>query len=576
MGKPVRNKIDLSLDPEELFLNPWVEDGLRLLDAPDFIWRETGSAVIDGFAVSGHAEINAKIRAFVAQTKKSKQFKTTVEVNSVPVVLENVSFRKSHAMAKGKLLLSGASSTRLLNGYRRENENAATDPLEALDGFFQRCRFANKGQDIEVEMTFIEPDLDFAIECRNTFNYFHFMTETLCQLSVLDDVGFRGNVYFHFPNQEEKHRSFADAFVDSLFPEYAGRVFFERAPKEYDLVLSAFDMIGGIPQMPKTVTDGLRRLAPEGVDIGSTAFQPIMAMNSVSSALLNLRKRALRAIEGYDFSYLPKRFFVGRSDEHSRSRPLQGQKNLLDQLVPMGFEYIVFEELAPLEQVALMARAEIMISHHGAGFTNMLFAAPGAYVIELGTLQTAQYRWADFWPIANAAQCRYINFFADFSADDPLLEPHFSAEGIVPTALAPIAISQIAGFISGVLGRDLKIESAKNLTLLVRRLLRAGAVEQAVELLDQHQELVLSNGALCLLRADCHKEWDQPKSELVALGQAFEADPKRWQTLVRIIWCANRCERPEVIQWSVAQLAADFPDRHEAFVTNHDWVRFVV
>jgi len=576
LGIPLRNKIDLTAEPADIFLNPWRDDGLRLLDQPDFVWREVDGAVIDGFAVSEHAEINAKIRAFVAQTKKAKQFKTPIEVNSVPVVLEDASFRKSHVLVQGKAVLSGASTTRLFNGYKWENEGAEDDPSETLNGFVSACREANEGHELDIEDTFIEPDLDFAIECRNTFNYFHFMTETLCQLSVLDGVGFSKNIYFHFPNPEEKQRNFANAFVAALFPEYAGRVFFARAPKDYDLVLSAFDMLGAMPQMPKGMTANIERLSPEGADISGIQGHPVLAMNTVSSALLRLRARALQAIEGHDFSYLPKRVFVGRSDDQSRHRPLAGKEALLEQLKPLGFEYVEFEQLAPLEQIALMAQAEMMVSHHGAGFTNMLFAAPDAYVIELGTLQTAQYRWADFWPVAHAAQCKYINFFADFSTDSPLVEPVFSEDGIVPTALSQVAIAQITAFSAAVLGAAPKMNSVKNLTLLTRRLLRAGAVAQAVDLLDAHDDLVITNGALCLLRADCHKAWDQPKSELVALDQAFKADPKRWQTLVRLIWCANRCKRPEVIQWAVAQLAADFPDRHDAFVANHEWVRFVV
>lgn len=572
----MRNKVDLSFDPEMLFLNPWQDEGLKLLDDPAFVWREIEGGVIEGFAVSAHPEINAKIRSFVTHTKRQKQFQRPVEINSVPAVLDSASFRKSHVMAADKLVLSGASATRLFNTFRWENEDAAGNPTEVLNAYLLRCQTGNGDKQIPIEMTFVEPDLDFAIECRNTFNFFHFITESLSQLSVLDNLGFRGKVYFHFPNQEDKQGSFADAFVAALFPEYAGRVFFVRAPKDYDLVLTAYDMIGGIPQMPKNDLVGLKRITPEGTDLGSVDFQPLLAMNSVSRSVLALRARALKAIEGRDFSYLPKRFFVGRGDTQSRSRPLEGQDLLLGKLQTMGFKYVVFEELAPLEQIALMAQAEMMISHHGAGFTNMMFAAPDAYVIELGTLQTAQHRWADFWPMAHASQCKYINFFADFSSEDPLIEPHFSTDGILPTALSQGAVEQITTFIGAVVEPVPSITSIKNLTLLGRRVLRAGAVAPALVLLEKHQDMVKTNGNLCLLRADCHKALDEPKSELIALEQAYHVDPKRWQTLVRIIWCANRCEMPEFIRWALTLLKADFPDRHDAFVSNHDWVRFVV
>lgn len=571
----MRNKIELSADPDALFLNPWREEGLKLLEEPRYFWREISSGIIDGFAVSAHAQINAQIRSFVTHTKRHKQFRTAIETNTVPVVLEHASFRKSHVIVGDRLVLSGASATRLFNTFRWENEADEADPVELLNAYLEKCRADNKGRHLAVEQTFLEPDLDFAIECRNTFNYFHFVTEALCQLCVLDGVGFQGNVYFHFPNQEEKQGGFADAFVRALFPEFAGRVFFERAPKEYDLVLTAFDLVGAMGQMPLDDVGFLGANVPANSRIGSVAFQPVLAMNSVSTAQMALRDRALRMIAGHDFSHLPRRFFVGRNDAKSRSRPLGGEALLRKHLADIGFEYIVFEDLDPLEQIGLMAQAEVMISQHGAGFTNMLFASSETYVIEVGTLQTAQFRWADFWPLAHAAQCRYLSFFADFNTDDPMYEPSFAVDGIVPPAMSEAAVAQIIDFVATILGDGPNMSDADSLAVLGRRVLHAGAAAEAMDLLEKHAQFMLTDAGLCLLRADCHKALDEPKSELLALEQAHTADPARWQTLVRIIWCANRCERVQVIRWALSRLAADFPERHDAFVSNHEWVRFV-
>ncbi|MEH6829956.1 MAG: glycosyltransferase family 61 protein [Sulfitobacter sp.] len=571
----MRNKIDLSSDPDALFLNPWLDKGLKLLERPKYFWRKIPASIIDGFSVSEHPEINQKIESFVADINRHKKFKAAVEIKSVPVVIERASFRKSHALAQEKLVLSGASGKRILNSYRWEHAKEEEASADVLNLYFESCRKANEGLRIGEEKTFLESDLDFAIECRNTFNFYHFITESLTQLCVLDGLGFQGNIYFHFPNQEEKHRNFANAFVEALFPEYAGRVFFERAPKDYDLVLTAYDFTTGICQMPEVDLEEMSEIMPEGVTLGTVGFSQLLGMNSVTTALLALRTRALKAVEGRDYSYLPKRFFVGRGDGQSRSRPLAGQDLLLEHLLRFGFEYVVFEELEPLEQIAIMARAEMMISHHGAGFTNMMFANSEAYVIELGTLQTAKKRWSDFWPLATVSQCRYISFFADFNNDDPLQEPTFANDGIVPTAVSSFGAAQIMTFVVAVLGRVPNMPNTSSLTVLAGRLLRAGAHEQASNLLRQHEHMVSNSFDLCILRADCHKALDQPKSELIALELAYKADSSIWQTLVRIVWCARRCERPQVIRWALSRLLIDFPERHEAFVTNHDWVRFV-
>ncbi|MGC1494956.1 MAG: glycosyltransferase family 61 protein [Sulfitobacter sp.] len=482
-------------------------------------------------------------------------------------------------MARDRMILSGASATRLLNKYRWEGAEVDIDVDTRLDAFFSSCRDYNKDKDIPVYSGLLETDIDFAIECRNTFNFYHFITESLSQLTLLDGLDFQGNIYFHFPNQEDKQRSFAEDFVKALFPEFEGRVFFERAPKDYKKVLTAFDLIGAHALMPVQDVAGIEKYASSDVveekglsDVGLLAT---LAMNSVSSMILALRVRALKAIEGADFSHLPRRFYVGRDTRQSRSRHMEGEDLLFDHLKLFGFEYVVFENLSPLEQVALMANAEMMISYHGAGFTNMLFANPDAYVIEVGTLQTAQVRWGDFWPLANAAQCKYVNFFADFRADNPLIEPVFKEDGIIPVFLSEQGTAQLMSFVVTVLGLYPTLTGAASLADTARKVLQVGAGDHAVRLLEQHADLVRDNAQLCLLQADCHKQQDEPKSELIALDRAFKADPKRWQTLVRMIWCANRCKRPQVIRWALSRLKADFPQRHDAFLGNHEWVRYV-
>ncbi|APE45103.1 hypothetical protein BOO69_18055 [Sulfitobacter alexandrii] len=575
----MRNKIELKFPPDALFMNPWVDPGFSVLARPEFVWRPMPRTIIEGFPASAHEEMNRKITSFLGVVKKQKVFRKALEFSAVPAVLEKASFRKSYVMASDRLLLSGAAGTRLINRYRWENEDTEFDVDMTLDAYLANCREQNRSRQLPLHSGGLSPDIPFAVECRNTFNFYHFLTEALPQLTLLDGLDFRGNIYFHFPNAEEKHRPFTEAFVETLFPEFAGRVFFERAPKDYERVITAYDFLGGHAQLPEAMLEGIASFAPATVqqeeDILHTRFNANLAMNSVSTMLLKLRSRALAAIEGQEFPHLPKRFFVGRDSRQSRDRHMAGEDQLFEHLSLFDFEYVVFENLHPIEQIALMANAEMMISYHGAGFANMLFANPQAHVIEIGTLQTAQFRWGDFWPLANAAQCRYISFFADFNSEDPLIEPHFAKDSIVPVAISEPAVAQIMAFVVSVLGHVPELNSVNALGRLSRELLQAGSADRAVAVLERHGPLVTEDVELCLLKADCHKDLDEPKSELVALDKAFKADPSRWQTLVRIIWCANRCERPQVIRWAVSRLRSDFPERHAAFVKNHEWVRYI-
>ncbi|MDF1728215.1 MAG: glycosyltransferase family 61 protein [Sulfitobacter sp.] len=575
----MRNLINMTLPPEALFLNPWREPGMQLLLEPDVIWQPITGANIQGFAVSQYGRVNQKLRSLIKHRQKHETFDKAVEYGVVPVVLEEAGFRKSNLLAQGRVLLNGSSGIRAINRFRKENSQSSFDPDKVLFDYFQRKRDENAQREIPLYTGLLDSGLPFAVPCRNTFNFYHFISESLSQLTVLDGLDFQGDIYFHYPNPEDKRQTFCAAFVEALFPEFEGRVHFERVPKDYDRVLTAFDLLGAAGQAPEAMFEGLDQLASDRMTRMGGASNPelnsIFAMNGCTSTLRALRDRALRAIEGQDFSYLPKRVYFGRDESKSRARPMAGEETLLEHLGLFGFSHVTFENLAPLEQIALMAQAEMVIGYHGAGFTNMLWANPQTVVIELGTLQTAQIRWGDFWPHAHAAGCTYVNFFCDMDSDTPLAEPNFKKDGLVPVDLSERALAQVMAFVVTMLGHLPDLQSADMLSDLAQQVLQAGASEQAVALLVAHKDLVSRHSDLCLLLADAHKNLDQPKDELLALDRAFKADPKRWQTLVRIIWCANRCERPQVIRWALSRLQLHFPDRHAAFVGNHEWVRHV-
>jgi hypothetical protein len=238
-----------------------------------------------------------------------------------------------------------------------------------------------------------------------------------------------------------------------------------------------------------------------------------------------------------------------------------------------GFDYVVFENLSPLDQIAIMANAEMMVSYHGAGFTNMLFAGPQTYVLELGTLQTAIYRWGDFTSLAHASGCRYISFFADFNKGDPLSSPSFDLDGIVPVALSDHGIAEVMTFIVAILGKLPNLPTAQSVHSLADRLIGVREYDRALALLENHNPFIKGHLGLCLAKAECHKHRDEPRSELFALHLAYEADRARWQTLVRMIWCAKKCDQPDVITWALACLRQDFPKRYATLVKTKPWMR---
>lgn len=77
----------------------------------------------------------------------------------------------------------------------------------------------------------------------------------------------------------------------------------------------------------------------------------------------------------------PRRLFISRRDVTYRR--IANEDETLRLLRPLGFEPVVLSGLSLAEQARLFSRAEIVVAPHGAGNANMLFAPPGATLIEV-------------------------------------------------------------------------------------------------------------------------------------------------------------------------------------------------
>ena len=572
----MHNQIAFERTPDALILDPYRARNLAALRQPDFLWRPIERGQIHGFAASAHSEINEKIDNFLSFSARNKEFQKAIEFNTFPVLLENAWFKKSFVSVEGKCLISGAAGTRLLNRYCWENGGNDAAVEQRLVDYFLSCQNDAADKMLPVLAQDAPKDTPFAVECRNTFNYYHFVTESLCQLCLVEEAGLQGPIYLHYPNNDEKTRPFARNFIAALFPELADRVIFRRAPVHHDRVVIPYSFANSFYQMPAAEVGLMDLYAPSSVywkgPLATRASQGVLAMNSLDSSLLKLRSRALRAIEGQDFSHLPRRFWVGREGDLARSRLMKGEAEILDMLKLFGFEFVAFERLGPLEQVAIMANAEMMVSYHGAGFTNMLFAGPQTYVVELGTLQTAMFRWGDFWRLANAAQCRYISFFADFNADDPLREPAFAQDGIVPVHLSPAGLAQVMSFVVAVLGHTPKFSRPDEVQRLGEQLMKVGAHDRALALFAAHAGMEQGHVGLALALADCHEHFCKPFDQLAALHAAYRADATNWMVLVRIVWCARTLDLLETLRAALLALQDGFPERFAAFAKDRPWV----
>jgi len=76
-----------------------------------------------------------------------------------------------------------------------------------------------------------------------------------------------------------------------------------------------------------------------------------------------------------------RRLFISRAD--ASGRRILNEDAIMNRLTALGFERLVLAEMPVPKIVSAFANAEIILSPHGSGLTNILFSPPGAQVIEI-------------------------------------------------------------------------------------------------------------------------------------------------------------------------------------------------
>ncbi|MBD2570976.1 tetratricopeptide repeat protein [Anabaena lutea] len=97
-----------------------------------------------------------------------------------------------------------------------------------------------------------------------------------------------------------------------------------------------------------------------------------------------------------------KRIYITR--KLAKSRRLLNEEEILNLLEDYGFETVILESMSVLEQAALFSQAEVIISPHGSGLTNLVFCQPGTQVIELFS---PNYVYHCYWWISNLVGLDY-------------------------------------------------------------------------------------------------------------------------------------------------------------------------
>ncbi|WP_218081023.1 glycosyltransferase family 61 protein [Anthocerotibacter panamensis] len=97
-----------------------------------------------------------------------------------------------------------------------------------------------------------------------------------------------------------------------------------------------------------------------------------------------------------------RRLFISRDKS---SRRIVNEVELFNKLQTFGFEKFFLEDFTVQEQAALFQSAEMVVSFHGAGLTNIIFCDPGTVVLEI---MSPDYIHAYFWILCEELKLRYF------------------------------------------------------------------------------------------------------------------------------------------------------------------------
>lgn len=441
MTKPVRSEQkfapDFSLPPEDFFFTPGKHEGISFLEPPQWFWRERDDhSDARGVAVSGNDEMNRILNAQIKRMFKNRHERVT-EINAIPIRIEDATFSNSFIGCNGRWLLNGAAGSRLRVKHFMMNrtEHYATARYLTTEGL------GRSNIPIPVKGYSDEP-LDLTLDTRNLFNFYHFTTETLCDIASFPLDRLRGKLKIHTPGNIA--RGFPARFVLDFFPELIDRLEFidDAAGIHYRQTYNVL----GFGHMFYQLSE---KALPEDLPVknelplwktrkATNAESHVIGLNSYSASLRRLREVAFSRTGAFDAQSLPKRFMVGRRASESRPREFRNGEVLEKVLVRNGFDVVYFEDLSPLHQVAVMKNCEVMVTPHGAGLTNMLFASSTAHICEIGNVDSMGGRWSGFIRLANVAGCRYTNFLADRHSD------FANKRGLAPIEMSHAAIDAVA------------------------------------------------------------------------------------------------------------------------------------
>ena len=125
---------------------------------------------------------------------------------------------------------------------------------------------------------------------------------------------------------------------------------------------------------------------------GCVAWMPKWACDFLRTEFLNLAETSDKI----------DRIYISR--KQANNRRIINEDEIIELLTKFGFQSVRLESMSVTEQASLLANAQIIISPHGGGLTNLVFCQPGTKVIEIFS---PNYIYSCYWLISNLVGLEY-------------------------------------------------------------------------------------------------------------------------------------------------------------------------
>ena len=542
------------------FFTPGLDQGLSLLRPEDLTPRVIDRVTITATVLGSNVAHRLATRAAFARLDREAIWSQSVVFPDVLALAENLSFQRKRAKVNDKFLLLGAAGDRLRFAVHMAARAAGQEHVERdIANHLAAARV--KAGPLPVTDATDWRSLPLVIETRNFFNFYHFTRETLPALTLVARYGLTGP--FHIVGPKSEERAFVRESVATWFPDLAARVSLVSGDLRYLRALVVVPVKSLYRQSNHrhipAITTVAKDVIPRRPVVATAAA---MSLNAVEDSVMALRDHCLSRITPAGRT---RRIYVARRS--GRQRRVVGEELLLAALAPLGFETVYFEDMSVAAQAQIMQECEAVVALHGAGVTNMLFAAAGCHVTKLSNLQTMRKRFGDFNALALASGARYHHIFLDHDFEHPDTVPNIARDGHRGVRISSFEAEAIAA------GIHAKLAPATFAAAFAtcRACNDAGPREALPALLDRHAGILAHTADYHVWRANTFSTAGRRGQALPHLRRAMVIEPVREALLRRILQLAHALGAEAVFLEAMRSYHALSSDKAEAFCAAQNW-----